>query len=118
MKHEIILGRMWFEKHGVTIDCRNRQLIYLDDKLATPTRDIPMDENAYQARNPEWSDNVKVYDNTMSSKNQIQNPKVLIKPVDNGLPPYSGRESEKGIRRSKRILSKQKNKGSTISELK
>ncbi|RKF63961.1 hypothetical protein OnM2_022118 [Erysiphe neolycopersici] len=59
MKHEIILGRKWFEKHNVTIDCRNRQLIYLDDKLTTKTRDNPMDENGYLARNPEWSDNVK-----------------------------------------------------------
>ncbi|RKF63047.1 hypothetical protein OnM2_028084 [Erysiphe neolycopersici] len=91
MKHGIILGRKWFKKHSMTIDCRNRRLIYLDDKPTTKMRDIPMDENGYQARNPEWSDNIKVCDKSTHSKNQIENLIQLKKPVDNQLPLCSSR---------------------------
>ena len=30
-RHDFILGRMWFEQHGVLIDCRNRRLVWPDE---------------------------------------------------------------------------------------
>ncbi|RKF75617.1 hypothetical protein GcM3_083029 [Golovinomyces cichoracearum] len=117
MKHDIILGRKWFEKHGVKIDCRKRQLIHSDKKLVTQTNVIPMDENEYQARNPKWNDKTKADDKSIHSKNQIENQKQLQTHVDNDLPLDNSRESEKEIRRSNRIFLKQQNQNSIISEL-
>jgi hypothetical protein len=47
MKHEVIIGRKWFDLHDVKVDCRNRCLMFPEDWLPEPsTYEIPMDEAA------------------------------------------------------------------------
>ncbi|RKF58572.1 hypothetical protein GcM3_181023, partial [Golovinomyces cichoracearum] len=56
MKHDLILGRKWFEDHGVVIDCREKLFLYREWPTITASEDIPMDEKVCKTRNPEDND--------------------------------------------------------------
>ncbi|KAI6248974.1 hypothetical protein HI914_02838 [Erysiphe necator] len=54
MKHDIILGRKWFEKHGVKIDCQESKFEDPEEINHSDIKDIPMEKTAYLQRNPEY----------------------------------------------------------------
>jgi hypothetical protein len=54
-KHDVILGRMWFAKHGVLLDCAKRQLrwledISLQDKIVNKNYDANRRDRAFEAQ--------------------------------------------------------------------
>ncbi|RKF59064.1 hypothetical protein OnM2_063060 [Erysiphe neolycopersici] len=54
MKHDTTLGRKWFEKYGVKIDCQERKFEYSNEMQHSCIKDIPMERTAYLQRNPEF----------------------------------------------------------------
>ncbi|KAI6244830.1 hypothetical protein HI914_07084 [Erysiphe necator] len=97
MKHDIILGRKWFEKHAVKIDCQERKFEYSDEMQHSCIKDIPMGRTAYLQRNPEF---------VIENSNDLLQQKIHQKNEGSSLE-KSKKYGE--LRRSARILIKKEN---------
>lgn len=97
MKHDIILGRKWFEKHGVKIDCQEGKLEYSDEMQQSDIKDIPMERTAYLHREPEL---------LLENDNDSLQQKLHQKNEESSL----GKDNKHSeLRRSARILMKKRN---------
>ncbi|KAI6248711.1 hypothetical protein HI914_02285 [Erysiphe necator] len=103
MKHDLILGRKWFEEHGVIVDCRERKFVYRDWPVVNSSLDIPMDENGYKFRDSVYnSEAQKTTDLVQSQKQKVPSQ------VQNSLPP---------LRRSNRLRERLENNKNNVYKI-
>lgn len=63
MKHDVIIGKKYFERHDVLVDSRRKRLLYPESwKAEHLTRDIPMDEAGNLLQNPAYNADVEARD--------------------------------------------------------
>lgn len=60
-RHDLILGKKWFDYHDVMVDVRRRRLLFPPEWPASPDYSPPisMDESGDLPSRPEWDDDVK-----------------------------------------------------------
>lgn len=73
MKHDIILGRKWFEDHDVLVDCKRRKISFPDTHPMAWSRLVHMDQAGKLLHPPGVQDTVDRRERLMTEEDKRRN---------------------------------------------
>jgi hypothetical protein len=83
-RHDLIVGRKWFERTGVLVDCRGKRLIWLDDRDYDGRRDIavPRSELVPPVVDPAHQHDADLRDQALRREIEVGKVKLLHRKED------------------------------------